>query len=97
MARSIAVLLFFLVVFAALASCLEGRRLLNVKQIAKRSIPALGGSLILSALPKGPVPSSTPRKKGHAVVAVDEKLIIVRHLISIDRILQSIPSPGAGH
>ncbi|KAG2684046.1 hypothetical protein I3843_10G059900 [Carya illinoinensis] len=96
MARSSAVLLFFLVVFAALAPCLEGRRLLNVKHIAKRSFPALGGSLILTALRKGPVPSSTPSKKGHAVV-VDENLIIARHLINIDRSLQSVPSPGVGN
>lgn len=53
-------------------------------------------SLFLSALPKGTVPSSSPTKKGHAVV-VDEKLI-ERHLISKDRdLIVSIPSPGIGH
>lgn len=99
MARySSALLLFFLVVYAALSdSCLEGRRLLNVKQIEKRSIPALEDSMILSALPKSPVPSSTPSKKGHSVV-VDDKLIARRLIISIDRsTLRSVPSPGVGN
>ncbi|KAK1420391.1 hypothetical protein QVD17_21947 [Tagetes erecta] len=52
-------------------------------------------SLYLSALPKGNVPTSTPSKKSHSLIT-DEKLI-VRHLISIDRILRSVPSPGVGH
>ncbi|KAF7803270.1 precursor of CEP14 [Senna tora] len=52
-------------------------------------------SLFLTALPKGTVPSSTPSRKGHAVV-VDQKLI-ARHLIALDRLLRSVPSPGAGH
>ncbi|KAG2687938.1 hypothetical protein I3760_09G072300 [Carya illinoinensis] len=95
MARLSAMILFSLVVFAAFVSCLEGRKLLDLKQTEKRSVPALRDSLILSALPKGTVPASTPSKKGHAVV-VDEKLI-GRHLISTDRILRSVPSPGIGH
>lgn len=57
--------------------------------------PSSPDSLFLSALPKGTIPSSSPSKKGHAVV-VDEKLI-ARHLIAIDRLLRSVPSPGAGH
>ncbi|KAG7034658.1 Precursor of CEP14, partial [Cucurbita argyrosperma subsp. argyrosperma] len=46
-------------------------------------------SLFLAALPKGTVPSSTPSKKGHAMV-LDQKLT-ARHLV------QSVPSPGIGH
>lgn len=96
MARiSAASLLFFLVVFAAFAACLEGRKLLDAKESKKRSVASLGDSLILSALPKGKVPSSTPTKKGHGMV-VDEKLV-ARHLVSIDRSLRSVPSPGVGH
>ncbi|KAB1200437.1 hypothetical protein CJ030_MR0G007237 [Morella rubra] len=95
MARLSSVLLIFLAVFAAFASSSEGRKLLDEKQTEKRSFPSLGASLFLSTLPKGNVPSSTPSKKGHAAV-VDEKLI-ARHLISIDRILRSVPSPGIGH
>ncbi|KAL0011415.1 hypothetical protein SO802_006523 [Lithocarpus litseifolius] len=94
MAKFSSVVLVFLIVFGALVSCLEGRRLLDVKESKKR-VYSLSDSLFLSALPKGTVPSSTPSKKGHAV-EVDEKLI-ARHLISVDRILGSVPSPGVGH
>ncbi|KAK7834138.1 precursor of cep14 [Quercus suber] len=55
-----------LIVFGALVSCLDGRRLLDVKETKKR-VYSLTDSLFLSALPKGTVPSSTPSKKGHAV------------------------------
>ncbi|KAF3975117.1 hypothetical protein CMV_001611 [Castanea mollissima] len=94
MAKFSSALLIFLVVFGALVSCLEGRRLLDVKESKKR-VYSLSDGLFLSALPKGTVPSSAPSKKGHGV-EVDEKLIS-RHLISIDRILGSVPSPGVGH
>ncbi|KAK9064296.1 hypothetical protein SSX86_015676 [Deinandra increscens subsp. villosa] len=52
-------------------------------------------SLYLSALPKGTVQASAPSKKGYASIT-DEKLI-TRHLIAIDRILRSVPSPVVGH
>ncbi|KAJ1426158.1 hypothetical protein SESBI_10555 [Sesbania bispinosa] len=95
MARSATTsLLLFSVLFASFCSCLEGRKL--VLGAEKKIRPSSRDSLFLSALPKGTVPSSSPSKKGHAIV-VDEKLI-ARHLISIDRVLLlSVPSPGAGH
>ncbi|GJU27683.1 precursor of CEP14 [Tanacetum coccineum] len=52
-------------------------------------------SLYLSSLPKGTVPSSTPSKKGHA--SITDETLITHHLIAIDRILRSVPSPGVGH
>ncbi|RWR96294.1 putative B-cell lymphoma 6 protein [Cinnamomum micranthum f. kanehirae] len=64
--------------------------LMGVKKVA-----SLESSLILSALPKGSVPSSGPSKKVHSTI-VDEKLF-ARHLERMDRILKSVPSPGAGH
>ena len=60
------------------------------------------GRLVLGALPKGSYGSSAPSNKGHAAptaattTSVDEKLI-GGHLAVISRILQSVPSPGAGH
>ncbi|XP_015875435.1 precursor of CEP14 [Ziziphus jujuba] len=87
-------LILFMVVFASSAWSSEARKLLVIKDEEKRA-PSMVDSLFLSALPKGNVPSSSPSHKGHAVV-VNEKLI-ARHLISIERILQSVPSPGMGH
>lgn len=52
-------------------------------------------SLYLSSFPKGTVPASTPSKKGHALITKEK--LITRHLIAMDRILRSVPSPGAGH
>jgi len=99
MARFGASLIIFLVLFSSLCLCLEGRKLVvgAEKQWKKMNMkPSSRDSLFRSALPKGTVPSSSPTKKGHAVV-VDEKLI-ERHLISMDRVLiVSVPSPGIGH
>ncbi|CAI8618696.1 unnamed protein product [Vicia faba] len=100
MARSSTSLLIFLVLFASFCYCLEGRNLVvrAQKEWKKMNMRRSSrDSLFLSALPKGTVPSSSPTKKGHAVV-VDEKLI-ERHLISMDgrHLIVSFPSPGIGH
>ncbi|BAT87222.1 hypothetical protein LR48_Vigan09g231200 [Vigna angularis] len=86
-------LLLFFILFASLCSCLESRKLhLGPHKPSSTVDP----SLFFASLPKGTVPSSTPSRKGHSTV-VDEKLI-ARQLITTDRLLlQSIPSPGAGH
>ncbi|XVE88241.1 hypothetical protein DITRI_Ditri19aG0053900 [Diplodiscus trichospermus] len=73
---------------------MEGRKLLNTGE-SKKNAPTLFASLVLSALPKGTVPGSSPSKKGHA--KLDNEKLFARHLAGIDRILQSVPSPGAGH
>lgn len=91
-------LMALLVVFASFVSDSQGRKLLVVeenKKLPSSPSSSMEESLFLNVLPKGTVPSSTPSKKGHAEV-VDEKLV-ARHLIAIDRILQSFPSPGVGH
>ncbi|AET04309.1 hypothetical protein MtrunA17_Chr8g0379531 [Medicago truncatula] len=100
MARFGGFLIIFLVLFSSLCLCLEGRKLVMgaEKQWKKMNMMKQSSrdGLFRSALPKGTVPSSSPTKKGHAVV-VDEKLI-ERHLISMDRVLiVSVPSPGIGH
>ncbi|GMH30481.1 hypothetical protein Nepgr_032324 [Nepenthes gracilis] len=53
-------------------------------------------NLFLSALPKGTTPSSSPSKRVHGTALEDHKLF-QRHLSSIHRFLQSVPSPGVGH
>nr|DAD48182.1 TPA_asm: hypothetical protein HUJ06_018119 [Nelumbo nucifera] len=94
MARLAALLVIFLAVFSCFAPCFEARKLLNMEK--KKEIPAsLADSLLLSALPKGPIPPSGPSKKGHAMI-VDQKLFSL-HLSRADRILRSVPSPGMGH
>ncbi|KAL5576977.1 hypothetical protein UlMin_018676 [Ulmus minor] len=95
MARFTSFALVFLVLSSStFLSVSEGRKLLAMKEHENKR-PYLDGSLFLSVLPKGNVPSSTPSRKGHAEV-VDEKLI-ARHLIAIDRSLRSVPSPGVGN
>lgn len=81
---------------APLLSPSEGRKLLATTKLEKNKA-TLTPSSLLSSLPKGTVPSSSPSKKGHALV-VDEKLI-ARHLSSLDGrlLLPSVPSPGVGH
>ncbi|KAF9683698.1 hypothetical protein SADUNF_Sadunf04G0041300 [Salix dunnii] len=104
MARFEALTLIFLVSFATIVSNIEGRNLLmrtsTPQDNNSNSKEGTGGansfaSLFLSALPKGTVPSSSPSKKGHATL--DNEKLFARHLASIDRILRSVPSPGAGH
>ncbi|XP_028764797.1 precursor of CEP14 [Neltuma alba] len=96
MARFFTFLLIFSVLSASFCSFSEARKLRVGGQRSRPIVtPPSRDSLFLSALPKGTVPSSTPSKKGHAAV-VDEKLV-ARHLIVMDRLLRSVPSPGAGH
>ncbi|XP_052183386.1 precursor of CEP14-like [Diospyros lotus] len=95
MARSnLVFFIFCAVIFASLVSHSHGRKLVAMQDGGER-VPPPVGSLFLGALPKGTIPSSSPSKKGHAAV-IDEELI-ARHLASVDRILQSVPSPGIGH
>ncbi|KAK7302980.1 hypothetical protein RJT34_13878 [Clitoria ternatea] len=97
MARLASLLVLFLLLFASMSTCLQGRKLhVGAEKQSNKTEPSSRNSLFMSSLPKGTVPSSSPSKKGHAA-EVDEKLI-ARHLISTERVLlRSVPSPGAGH
>ncbi|XVF25610.1 hypothetical protein REPUB_Repub13aG0226800 [Reevesia pubescens] len=94
MARFSSLVLIFLVISASFVPKMESRKLLNTVE-SNKNAPSLFASLVLSALPKGTVPASAPSKKGHATL--DNEKLFARHLAGIDRILQSVPSPGAGH
>ncbi|EOY27935.1 hypothetical protein QQP08_020518 [Theobroma cacao] len=94
MARFSYLVLIFLVISASFVPQMESRKLLN-RGDSNKNVPSLFASLVLSALPKGTVPASAPSKKGHATL--DNEKLFARHLAGIDRILQSVPSPGAGH
>ncbi|GMI82282.1 C-TERMINALLY ENCODED PEPTIDE 14 [Hibiscus trionum] len=91
MARFNYMMIIFLVISASLVPQMESRKLLNIGGSIKNVSSDLFASLVLSALPKGTAPS----KKGDATL--DKEKRFATHLARIDRILQSVPSPGAGH
>ncbi|KAF9672477.1 hypothetical protein SADUNF_Sadunf11G0046200 [Salix dunnii] len=100
MARFGAVVFIFFFSFAAFMSNIEGRNLLmsaRAPESNDRDKSSVGSfaSLVLGALPKGKVTSSSPSMKGHA--PLDNEQIFARHLASIDRVLRSVPSPGVGN
>ncbi|KAL3643541.1 hypothetical protein CASFOL_014356 [Castilleja foliolosa] len=89
------IIMWLIMCFTILPS-INGRKL-SMKQLQhyKKNVPSPADSLYRAALPKGTVPGSTPSKKGHA--ATTGQKLIARHLAAIDRILHSVPSPGAGN
>ncbi|KAK8575116.1 hypothetical protein V6N13_033653 [Hibiscus sabdariffa] len=94
MARFTCLVPIFLLIFASsFMPLMEGRKLLINTAEINEHVPPLLASLVL----KGTVPAaSAPTKKGHSTTLDDQKLF-ARHLARIDRILQSVPSPGGGH
>ncbi|KAE8656386.1 hypothetical protein F3Y22_tig00117002pilonHSYRG00098 [Hibiscus syriacus] len=94
MARFSSLLIIILVISASFVPQMQSRNLLNTGD-SNKNAPSLFASLVLSALPKGTVPASDPSKKGHATL--DNENLFAHHLARTDRILQSVPSPGAGH
>lgn len=82
-------------------SGLEARKLLKMEMNKKGgSVSSMEkiSSLMLSSLPKGSTPPSSPSDKGHAVIHINGRLFHI-HLPTIqDRMLgESVPSPGIGH
>lgn len=94
MARGSAFLLVLVHVVTLIcnAPSLEARKLMD-------SVPYLEDSLILSALPKGLPPPSSPSKKGHRLAPIDRRLFTLGSTKKINNRLlrQSVPSPGVGH
>lgn len=78
----------FLVIFFALifmvAASVEARKILNIEK--REVVPSMKESPVLGSLPQG-----------HALANSDDYQRFTRHLTEIDRILGSVPSPGAGH
>ncbi|KAK8580582.1 hypothetical protein V6N13_143660 [Hibiscus sabdariffa] len=95
MARFNYMVIILLVIYASLVPQMESRKLLNTGESNKNVASNLFASLVLSALPKGTLPGSAPNKKADATL--DNEKQLASHLARIDRILQSVPSPGAGH
>ncbi|CAN1150126.1 Precursor of CEP14 [Linum perenne] len=95
MARASVIVLILLLASTSFFSAAESRKLLANGDKEEARVSSLFQSLLLSALPKGTVPASSPSKKGHS--SVDNVERFQRHLASIDRVLRSVPSPGMGH
>ncbi|KAJ0233687.1 Precursor of CEP14 [Hirschfeldia incana] len=90
----------FAVIVVASSSPVASRKLLEMKkqenltvrEDEKNHVPHVTKTTTLTALPKGKISNSTPSKKSHAAVKHRS-----RHLSTVDRFLQSVPSPGVGH
>ncbi|KAE8689465.1 hypothetical protein F3Y22_tig00110937pilonHSYRG00068 [Hibiscus syriacus] len=99
MARFTSLLLIFMVTLAgSFMPQMESRKLLLNTGESNENVPSLFASLVLNALPKGTTlpAASAPSKKGLSTT-LNNKNLFVRNLASLDRILQSVPSPGGGH
>ncbi|XVF87993.1 hypothetical protein PTKIN_Ptkin19aG0013300 [Pterospermum kingtungense] len=88
MTRLSFVLLIFLFALVCQVPSIQCRNLFNAEKKQVISVP--------TDLPnKKPTPPPSPTSK-HLIMANNERLFAL-HLAKIDRILQSVPSPGAGH
>ncbi|KAJ4916811.1 hypothetical protein Rs2_02361 [Raphanus sativus] len=100
---TIGVFIVFAVILVALPSPVSSRKLLEMKkqenltvrEEEKSHVPHVTNTTTLAALPKGKIPNSAPSKKGHAVISAVK--LRSRHLSTVHRFLQSVPSPGVGH
>ena len=93
MTRLSIVLLIFLFsfIFQEPAST-EARKLLNIRE---KEVLSLNNNFVLSVDHREPTPAVPFNNKGHEMV--DKERLFTLHLAKIDRILQSVPSSGAGH
>ncbi|CAH8355489.1 unnamed protein product [Eruca vesicaria subsp. sativa] len=85
------------VIVGASPSPVASRKLLEMKKQQSLTVREddknhVTKTTTLTALPKGKILNSTPSKKTHAAVKHRS-----RHLSTVDRFLQSVPSPGVGH
>ncbi|MBA0848291.1 hypothetical protein Goshw_000126 [Gossypium schwendimanii] len=94
MARLSIVLIIFLFSFIIQApSSAEARKLMMNLQETAEALPL--NKNVASVEQREPTPAVSFRNKDHEMV--DEERLFALHLAKIDRILQSVPSPGAGH
>ncbi|KAL9668796.1 hypothetical protein QQ045_006336 [Rhodiola kirilowii] len=82
--------IFILICIASAPAQAQAAGFINSRKLLMPAgrLASISDSLLLNVLPKGGTPSSTPTKKGHAVV--DSEKLFARHL-------GSVPSPGVGH
>ncbi|MFQ6621035.1 hypothetical protein Gotur_002083 [Gossypium turneri] len=95
MARLSIVLIIFLFSFIIQApSSAEARKLMMNLQETAEALP-LNKNVVVSVEQREQTPAVSFRNKDHEMV--DEERLFALHLAKIDRILQLVPSPGAGH
>ena len=92
MARLSLVLLVILFALIYQVPSMQSRKLFNSE---KKEVFPLKDNLVPIDLPKKPTPPPSPTVQD-LIMANNERLFAL-HLAKIDRILQSVPSPGAGH
>ncbi|CAH8298667.1 unnamed protein product [Eruca vesicaria subsp. sativa] len=101
--RLVTIWLIIVLAIIFVASPVSSRKLLEMKKQENLTVreekeshmPHVTKTTTLTALPKGKIPNSSPSKKGHAAVSTVK--LRSRHLSTVDRFLQSVPSPGVGH
>ncbi|KAJ0045914.1 hypothetical protein Pint_04770 [Pistacia integerrima] len=87
MVRLISVLFIFCILVCCHVGTSESRKLSSVE---------IKGEFDDSVLSRGP-PPSVPSENVHANAMAGNERLFLGHLAGIDRILQSVPSPGVGH
>ncbi|XWS10155.1 hypothetical protein CRYUN_Cryun39dG0051000 [Craigia yunnanensis] len=92
MARlSLALLVILFALIYQLPS-MQSRKLFNAE---KKEVFPLKDNLVPNDLPKKPTPPLSPTDKD-LIMANNERFFAL-HLAKTDRLLQSVPSPAAGH
>ncbi|XVE53076.1 hypothetical protein DITRI_Ditri02bG0175500 [Diplodiscus trichospermus] len=89
---SIVFLIFLFSIICQEPASTEARKLLNMQE---REALSSNNNFVSSVNHREPTPVIPFGSKGLEIV--DKERLFALHLARIDRILQSVPSPGAGH
>ncbi|KAJ4847816.1 hypothetical protein Tsubulata_011767 [Turnera subulata] len=85
--------LVFIVLLICHTQSFEGRKLMMEKKEGLSSLKGI--NIVVGDAQKVRNPTSSPRQEDNEIPTYER--LIASHLAKIDRILQSVPSPGAGH
>ncbi|EOY13417.1 Uncharacterized protein TCM_031988 [Theobroma cacao] len=89
---SIVLLIFLLSFICQEPPSSEARKLLNIQE---KEVLSVKNNFVSSIEHREPTPAVSLSSQGHEMV--EKERLFTLHLANIDRILQSVPSPGAGH
>ncbi|KAK3198620.1 hypothetical protein Dsin_022035 [Dipteronia sinensis] len=88
-------LIFVLVTVFHIPS-LEGRKVLNMENKKDRPLVPEHNLVPSHVLQNGPTPTPSPSSKS-VPNAQNGRILVTLHNAAIDRLLESVPSPGIGH